>query len=145
MKALGTISLAAMFLIACGGGSNRQLQSITVNPSSATAQSGQAQFTATGQFNADPMSVTPAMVAWVQTGVGFDPPGDPIAFTLTSQPFTGKCFVPGTTFNVTAFAPMNANSADGTIPLQVFLDLTVRHTTSQEGGFVAGSGQLTCP
>ena len=148
MRILGTTTLLlTISLLGCGGGgsSSRQLLSLTVTPARATAQSGQGQFTATGQFNQAPMNMTPAMAAWFQSSPPFDPPGDPISFTLSSQPFTAKCLISGQTMNVIAFAPVNASASNGTIPLQVFLDLTVRHTTSQEGGFVAGTAQLTCP
>lgn len=146
MKIPGAIALLlTISLLGCGGGSSRQLLSLTIAPASATAQSGQAQFTATGQFNQAPMNVTPAMAAWFQSSPPFDPPGDPISFTLSSQPFTAKCLISGQTMNVIAFAPVDASASNGTIPLQVFLDLTVRHTTNQEGGFVAATAQLTCP
>src|SRR5215470_9070334 len=116
---LGT-SLIAMLIAGCGG-NNRQLQSLSVNPSSVTAQNGQAQFTATGQFNETPSPVTPVAVAWFQDSPVFDPPGDPIGYTTTSQPFTAHCVIPGVkTVSVTAFAPMNASAAtDGNIPLQI--------------------------
>lgn len=146
MKIPGAIALLlTISLLGCGGGSSRQLLSLTIAPASATAQSGQAQFTATGQFNQAPMNVTPAMAAWFQSSPPFDPPGDPISFTLSSQPFTAKCIISGQTMNVIAFAPVDASASNETIPLQVFLDLTVRHTTNQEGGFVAATAQLTCP
>jgi hypothetical protein len=145
MKVLGAVFLAGIFLIGCGGSNNRQLLSLTVNPASATAQNGQMQFTATGQFSSAPMTVTPTMVAWAQTGPGFDPPGPIISFTVADQPFTAQCFFSGVKMNVTAFAPMNANAGNGTMPLQVYLDLTLRQKATQEGGFVAGSAQLTCP
>src|SRR5579864_6341325 len=83
--------LLAQAILGCGGSTNRQLQSLSISPSRATAENGQAQFTATGQFSASPMTLTPAGVAWVQEPPVFDPPGDPIGFTLTSQPFTAQC------------------------------------------------------
>lgn len=138
--------MALLNVSGCGG-SNRQLQSISINPASVTAQGGQAQFTASGQFTNSPMTVTPVSVAWFEIPPAFDPPGDPIGFMRTSQPFTANClgFSPGT-ITVAAFAPMDGNApADGSIPLQVFLDLTLRHTTTQEGGFVASTAQMTCP
>ena len=67
--------LAIGSLSGCGGGSNRQLQSLSVSPASTTAQGGQAQFTATGQFSAAPMSESPAFVEWFQNPPAIDPPG----------------------------------------------------------------------
>ena len=43
---------------AWGCGSGRHLQAITLQPSLVTAQNGQVQFTATGQFSAPPSPVT---------------------------------------------------------------------------------------
>jgi len=60
--------LFVMFMLAVGalsgcGGSNRQLQSLSISPASTNSQAGQAQFTATGQFSSMPMSVSPASVS----------------------------------------------------------------------------------
>jgi hypothetical protein len=133
-------------VLGCGG-SNRQLQSLSISPPSATAQNGQAQFTATGQFTASPTTVTPAAVAWLQEPPIFDPPGDPITFTLTSQPFTARClsFPSGTVITVIACAPADAARAMGSIPLRIFIDLVLTRTTNQEDGFVAATAQMTCP
>ncbi len=144
---LFALVLLAFLAIAGCGGSNRMLQSLSVSPTSVAAQGGQAQFTASGQFSLSPMMVTPASVSWFQTPPAFDPPGQMMSFTLTSQPFTAQCFgfPSGTIVHVTAFAPMDANAAaSGSIPLQVFLDLAIRQTATQEGGFVAATAQMTC-
>lgn len=127
-----------------------QLQSLSISPSSVTAQNGQAQFMATGQFsNSMRMamsSMSPVSVSWFQSMPAFDPPGQMIPFMLTSQPFTARCVAPGTTVTVVAFAPMSGNmGASGSMPLQVFMDLAVNHTTSQEDGFVAATAQMICP
>lgn len=141
-------AFAVEALSGCGGHSisNRQLQSLSVSPASTTAQGGQAQFTATGQFNTMPMSVSPASVAWFQIPPAFDPPGSMIGLTLTSQPFTAQCFgFAHGTLNVTAVAPEDGNATSASIPLPVFLDLVLNRTTTREGGFVAATGQMTCP
>jgi hypothetical protein len=141
-----SLLLALLFIFLLSGcGSNRQLQSITVNPASATAQGGQAQFIATGQFNMSPMTTTPATVAWFPSFPVIDPVSSGFGFTLTNQPFTAQCLFPGP-MTVTAIAPMDTNaSADGFIPIPVFMDLVRNHTATQEGGFVAATAQLTCP
>jgi hypothetical protein len=127
------------------GGSNRQLQSLTVTPASATAQSGQAQFTANGQFTAAPMSESPASVSWWQTPPAIDPPGTMIGITLTNQPFTAQCFGFTGPITVIAVAPMKANAAGNSMPLSAFSDLIVKHTATQESGFIASTAQMTCP
>lgn len=151
MKGVGNlpalwILLLFSFLSGCGGGPSRQLQSLTVSPASTTAQGGQAQFSATGQFNMSPTTVTPASVAWFP---GF-PVIDPVSpngfgFALTSQPFTAQCLISGP-MTVTAIAPMNKDvGTNGFIPISVFMDLVRNHTATQEAGFVAATAQLTCP
>jgi hypothetical protein len=149
MKGIGNLPLllaflSLFFLSGCGG-SNRQLQSITINPASTTAQGGQAQFTATGQFNMSPMTMSPAAVAWFPSFPVIDPVSSGFGFSLTNQPFTAQCLISGT-MTVTAIAPMDTNaSANGFIPISVFMDLVRNQTATQEGGFVAATAQLACP
>lgn len=51
--------------MSCGGAnSSRMLQSISIRPSTANPQNGQAQFVATGTFTASPATVTPLPVNW---------------------------------------------------------------------------------
>src|SRR5947209_18737237 len=132
-------TLAIGTLPGCGGGSNRQLQSLSVSPASTTAQGGQAQFTATGQFTAAPMSVSPASVAWFQSPPVFDPPSSIIGITPTNQPFMAQCFgfPSGTTITISAIAPMDGKASS--VPLSVFLDLVREHTATQESAFVAAT------
>jgi hypothetical protein len=138
---LRIVDVAIEALSGCGG-SNRQLQSLSVSPASATAQGGQAQFTASGQFSAAPMSESPASVSWWQSPPVIDPPGSMIGLTLTNQPFMAQCSgFTGTTIIVTAVAPMKASASGDSMPLQVFADLVINHTTTQESGFVASISQ----
>jgi hypothetical protein len=136
----------ALLAISCaaGCGDSRQLEAITVSPASATTTvPGQVTFTATGQFNKAPMSVTPARVSWIEFGPGIDQTGSS-SYTLTDQPVTAVCFFPGT-FTVVAYAPMDPSAPDtGTVPTQVFTDLVGTRTRTQEGSFVAASAQFTC-
>src|SRR5580765_926973 len=74
-----------------GCGSNRQLQTLSVSPASTTAQGGQAQFTATGQFSSMPMSVSPGSVSWWQSRAVADAPSVMFGLGLTTQPFTAQC------------------------------------------------------
>ena len=53
---IGALSLLSIAALSCGGG--RHLESVTLQPSVATAQNGQAQFTATGKFSQPPSPVT---------------------------------------------------------------------------------------
>jgi hypothetical protein len=146
MRLSSFLFLSLMVVAATGCGSNRQLQSLSISPASQTAQNGQGQFTASGQFNSMPMQ-SPASVEWIQIPPAFDPPGQNIGFTLTSQPFTAQCFgfPSGTVISVIAFAPMDPSMATGTIPLSVFSDLVLSRKATQESGFVAATAQMTCP
>lgn len=143
----GLLFVLPMMAIAAlsGCGSNRQLQSLSVSPASTAAQSGQAQFTATGQFTASPMSESPASVSWWQSPPVIDPPGQMIGLTLTNQPFMAQCFGFHGTINITAVAPMKAGTSGDSIPLPVFVDLVINHSNTQESGFVASTAQMTCP
>jgi hypothetical protein len=146
-RSCGLLFVLSILAIAAlsGCGSNRQLQSLSVSPASATAQSGQAQFTATGQFTASPMSESPASVSWWQTPPAIDPPGETIGITLTNQPFTAQCFGFHGPITVTAIAPMKANASGDSMPLSAFVDLVINHSATQENGFVASTAQMTCP
>jgi hypothetical protein len=56
--------VAAAITLACGSSTSRTLQSVAVTPATATAQSGQFQFTATGYYNRSPAQVTPLTATW---------------------------------------------------------------------------------
>ena len=60
------LGIAACMTLACGS-STRQIQSISVAPTSADAQSypnGKVPFVATGNYNASPMTVAPLQANW---------------------------------------------------------------------------------
>jgi hypothetical protein len=147
MRLSSFLFLALMVLAVAGCGSSRQLQSLSISPASQTAQNGQAQFTASGQFNTMPMSESPVQVDWLQEPPAFDPPSTTISFTLTSQPFTAQCFgfPSGTVVTVIAFAPMDTSKSSGSMPLSVFSDLVLTRKATEESGFVAATAQMTCP
>jgi hypothetical protein len=128
------------------GSSNRQLQSLTVSPASTTAQGGQAQFTATGQFNSMPTSVSPASVSWWQSPPIIDPPSSMFGLGLTTQPFTAQCSgFTGMTITITALAPADAKNLNPSISSTTFTHLVLQHTTTQESGFVAATATMNCP
>jgi hypothetical protein len=142
------IPLTAFGILGCGGSKNNpMLQSLSVSPASATAQNGQAQFTATGQFSNSMMTTNSVSVSWMQTPPVFDPPGTQMMpFMLTNQPFTAQCFGFHGNITVAAFAPVAGDApANGSMPIGVFMDLAVNHTMTQEDGFIAATAQMTCP
>ena len=124
--------LAAAITLACGS-SNRQLQSVTVTPATATAQNGEFQFTATGFYNSSPTKVTPLTATW------------------------GACFQQAPTNNVSLSAAglaQCAAGASGTYTVWAFDTnparpgyATCTAITACGGGCgrVTGSAQLTCP
>jgi len=124
--------LFVVFILALGtlpgcGGSNRQLQSLTVSPASTTAQGGQAQFTATGQFSSMPTSVSPASVSWWESPPIIDPPSSMFGLALTSQPFTAQCSGFSGPITVTAIAPMDAGNTSPSISSTTFAHLVLQH------------------
>jgi hypothetical protein len=138
------VILAVELLSGCGG-SNRQLQSLSVSPASTAAQGGQAQFTATGQFSSMPMSVSPASVSWWQSPPIIDPPSSMFGLALTNQPFTAQCFGFTGTITITAIAPMDASNLNPSISSTTFAHLVLQHTATQESGFVAATATMNCP
>lgn len=56
LRSVGLLLILYLMALSCGSG--RHLQSVTLQPSVATAQNGQAQFSATGKFSAPPSPVT---------------------------------------------------------------------------------------
>jgi hypothetical protein len=136
--------LAIGALSGCGG-SNRQLQSLSVSPANATAQGGQAQFTATGQFSSMPMSVSPASVSWWRSPPIIDPPSNMFGLALTGQPFTAQCSGFSGPITVTALAPMDPGNLNPSISSTTFAHLVLQHTATQESGFVAATATMNCP
>jgi hypothetical protein len=143
-KLLSTI-LILMIEALSGCGSNRQLQSLSVSPASTTAQGGQAQFTATGQFTAMPMSVSPASVSWWESPPIIDPPSNMFGLALTSQPFTAQCSGFTGPITITAIAPMDLGNLSPSISSTTFAHLVLQHTATQESGFVAATATMNCP
>lgn len=139
------VSILAIGTLSGCGGNNRQLQSLTVSPASATAQGGQAQFTATGQFSSMPMSVSLASVSWWQSPPIIDPPSNMFGLALTGQPFTAQCSGFTGTITITAIAPMDPGNLSPSISSTSFAHLVLQHTATQESGFVAATATMNCP
>lgn len=98
--------LAASVTLACGGGSRRDLQSITITK---TANGQQIQFVATGTFSAPPTTVTPLPVDWTLGLMA--PPPPTYSYTLTTQPYVYDCANAGAyNLPVVAFAPTDPNA-----------------------------------
>jgi cellobiose-specific phosphotransferase system component IIB len=135
------LCLVVLFLlgtmIACSSGMmssmmvTRQLQSITVTPASATAQTmsnNQVQFSAMGHFNMNPMSGTP-QVRW-SIGNPFSSMPVPAGVTINANGLA-LCTTFVGTVTIQATAPMDPN-----MPLSQMSMMTSN---------VAGMAQLTCP
>lgn len=132
---LAILSVFSVTLVlSCGGGNpNRMLEMISISPSSATAQNGQAQFVATGTFNASPITVTPLPVNWSgpalplsSSSVPCTPNGcpgiDSHGLATCGQSWTG-------TFTIAASAPRDPKLPLGT----------------QNVPMMTGTATLTCP
>jgi len=142
-------NLFFVFILAVGAlsgcGSNRQLQSLSVSPASTTAQGGQAQFTATGQFSSMPTSVSPASVSWWQSRPVVDPPSAMFGLGITNQPFTAQCFGFTGPITITALAPTDPGNTNPSISSTTFAHLVLQHSATQESGFVAATATMSCP
>ena len=111
-----------LLTLACGGGNNRQLQSISI---SQTVNGHQIRFVATGTFSAAPTTVTPLPASW-----SIDLPT--AQYTLTTQPFVIQCTVSGPAPGpIIAWAPANPDA-----PIKGPLSGTK---------MVTGSVRATCP
>jgi hypothetical protein len=110
--------------------SARQLQSITVSPTSADAKNsgGMVQFTATGNFNMDPMTaMTP--VRW-SIGNPFSAQPVPAGVSVDMNGLA-QCSGFNGMITIEATAPMDPN-----MPLSKMTMMTMN---------VSGMAQLTCP
>jgi hypothetical protein len=122
-------------IVSCGGNSMmtmsaRQLQSITVSPTSADAKNsgGMVQFTATANFNMDPMTaMTP--VRW-SIGNPFSAQPVPAGVSVDMNGLA-QCSGFNGMVTIEATAPMDPN-----MPLSKMTMMTMN---------VSGMAQLTCP
>jgi hypothetical protein len=119
--------LAASFAFSCGSSSQGQLQSITLSPTSADAQGGQVQFTATGYYIHPSHTVTPQSANW------------------------GACYQGAATSEVsvtTGGMAQCASGATGTYTVFAFdipSGTTCAINACGGGCTIVGSAQLTCP
>jgi hypothetical protein len=123
----------ALFLIipsmlACGGG-NRQLQSLSISPATASTQ---VQFTAIGTFSGSGHTSAVSALWWPNQPWTYPPTPIPQVITLSSTGLA-QCtsFAPAGTYMIWAVAPV-----DPGVPLS-----QVSMTTPQ----VVATAQLTCP
>ena len=84
---VGALLLLTWAAASCGSG--RHLETITLQPAVATAQNGQAQFTATGQFSAppSPVTLTSKDVTWCTGELANAPNGSPNSCIGNVAPF----------------------------------------------------------
>ena len=122
-------------IVACGGMnmmmSNRQLQSITVSPSSADAMNfpaGTVHFMATGTYTVAPMNGTP-----------------PVLWSL-GNPFSTQPTPMGVSINANGLAQcsgfMGMITVEATAPMDPSMPLSQMSMNSMN---VTGMAQLTCP
>ena len=84
---VGPLLLLSCLALSCG--SSRHLESITLQPSAATAQNGKFQFAATGQFSAppSPVTLTSKDVTWCTGEVANAPSASPNSCIGNVAPF----------------------------------------------------------
>lgn len=86
-RAIGPLLLLSLAALSCGGG--RHLQSVTLQPATATAQNGQFQFTATGKFSRPPTpaTLTSKDVSWCVGSLASSPNPSPTGCIGNVIPF----------------------------------------------------------
>ncbi len=133
---IALLLVAASITLACSNNPQRQLQSISVSPSTADAQNfnNEVQFTATGTYNRSPITVTPLPANW---GAADQNGGTTTAVTIDSNGLA-QC----------------ASGASGVYSIGAWdlMDATAKVTCDSIGPFgepgcnaVLGTAQLTCP
>jgi len=128
------LGIAASITLACSNNPQRQLQSISVSPSTADAQSNPVQFTATGTYNTSPITVTPLPANW---GAADQNGGTTTAVTINANGLA-QC----------------VSGASGVFSIGAWdlMDATAKVTCDSIGPFgepgcnaVLGTAHLTCP
>jgi hypothetical protein len=122
---LVVLLVLAICMLGCGG-SNRQLQSLSIRPAVGVTQ---VQFTAMGTFR-DSGKTAPVSALWWTTQPWTYPP-TPFIVTVSSTGFAQcQAFAPAGTYTIFAVAPVDPN-----MPLS-----QMSMTTKQ----VSATAQLTC-
>jgi hypothetical protein len=126
--------LVASFALSCGNGAgaNRQLQSIALTPATADAQAypdGQVQFTATGDYNTAPNTVTPLAAHW---GTCYQ--GSATSEISVTAAGLAQC-TSGASGAYTVWADDPASPNGGCLSINA----------CGGGCFIVGTAQLTCP
>jgi hypothetical protein len=121
--------LFVLSMLACGGG-NRQLQSMSISPASASVQ---VQFTAIGTFSGSSKPSAVNALWWTNPPWTFPPMTPNVPFITVSSNGLAQCAAgaPSGTYPVWAVAPV-----DPSVPLS---QMTM--TTKQ----IVAMAQLTCP
>ena len=129
------IAAGLLMVLSCGGNSMmtmsaRQLQSITVSPTSADAKNsgGMVQFTATGNFNMNPMMAT-----------------TPVRWSI-GNPFSLQPVPAGVSVDMNGLAQCSGFNGmvtiEATAPMDPSMPLSKMTMTTMN---VSGVAQLTCP
>ncbi|HKF03518.1 MAG TPA: hypothetical protein VKB49_14470 [Candidatus Sulfotelmatobacter sp.] len=130
-----TLVVAGWITLACGN-SPRRIQSITVSPATAQAQSypnGQVPFVATGYYNSAPMTVTPLQANWGAAAGTLPANG---AVTVDSNGMAQCAAGVSGTYSIGAWVNLPVN---GTPPCPSFA------YGAASCNHVLGTAKLTCP
>jgi len=126
--------LIALFLLACG--SSRQLQSLSINPATADAQTypnGQVQFTAMGTYTGSSQTTAVSALWWTTSPWTYPPDTPTPAIINLSSTGLAQCYpsAPPGTYLIYAVAPVD--------PSVMVSQMTMM--TKQ----LAATAQITCP
>jgi hypothetical protein len=129
-----TLILAASFALSCGAGQQSRLQSITLSPANADAQSfpdGEVPFTATGNYVDPTHTVTPQPANWAACQKGVPTTDASVTSAGVAQCATGAVGA----YSINAWS---IPTGPGTYNCSVI-------TACGGGCTIEGSAQLTCP
>jgi hypothetical protein len=130
---VGTMLAAAMFVAGCISG-NRQLESLSVSPATASANGSAVQFTATGYWSMSPTTVMPQSATWGACTVVDSTPTNNVTVSTTGQA-TCASGASGT-YMVFAWDPDYGNTGGSCLAI----------TACGAGcGRVSATAQITCP
>ncbi len=118
----------------CGTG-NRELESLSISPATATANGSSVQFTATGHWSASPATEVPMPANWVACTAGATV-GLTTDVTVSSKGLATCAKAATGTYNVFAWDPQYGSSG----PICNVIDVC-----GPGCGRVSVSAQLTCP
>jgi hypothetical protein len=135
LRGAGVAALALLVMAGCGAPpGNRQLESLSVSPATATANGSSVQFTATSYWSTSPTTVTPQSATWGACTSGVESPTSDVTVSTAG---TATCSS-GAKGTYVIFADVPVYPEPGGNCLAI-------NACGGGCGLVSASAQLTCP